>query len=300
MAPATSNPGTMVGLGGVAPSDARPLDPTDGGAGGHDTIRAADVGRAPLDGGAGDDAMRLSSAAPGSILLDGEGDDRIRGDALASVIYGGAGDDRFLLREDTAGATVIADAEGHNRLRLDADAPLGFERVEGSDGLRILLGGGGAYERSRDVVWVDFFANPGNRVNGLRTTAVADLTVTTQPPPQPPAELTPTVPQFINAANWTYSRDEGNLPAGLRPLLVDGEHLTREVTGSGFYGAAFLTPANQVIVAFEGTHLSTLEEDPEFVFAQIAADAQLYLGEVPAAFGDTYAFTLAALTAAED
>lgn len=273
-------------------------DYTARGRDGDDRIVAEGVGRSVLDGGAGDDVIRLLSAAPHSILLGGDGDDRIRADAPGSLIYGGEGDDRYVLRGDTAGGAVIVDSEGRNRLRIDTDGPIGFSRVEGSDDLRILLGGDGTYDRARDVVWADFFANPSNRVNDLRTAEVAALAVA-EPSPPPPPTTVPTLAEFINAANWAYARDEGNIPAGLRPLEVDGEHLAREVTDSGFYGAAFLTPDDQVIVAFEGTHLSALDDDPEFVLAQVAADLQLYLGLVPTAFSDTYAFTLAALTAAE-
>ena len=75
----------------------------------------------------------------------------------------------------------------------------------------------------------------------------------------------PTTAQFINAANWTYGRDEAALPADLRAFTVAGQHLTLEITDDGFYGAAFLTPDDQVVIAFEGTHLSALEEQPAFV-----------------------------------
>jgi hypothetical protein len=71
-----------------------------------------------------------------------------------------------------------------------------------------------------------------------------------------------------------------------------------EVTQNGFYGAAFLTPSDQVIVAFEGTNLSALQEDPVFVAAQVAADAQIYLGLKPAAYDDALDFTKGVLDAA--
>ena len=105
--------------------------------------------------------------------------------------------DRVRLREDSAGGTVITDAEGHNRLRIDAGGPLGFERVGRGDDLYILLGGGETYDRARDVVWVDFFANPDNRVNGLTAAEVAAEAVVFPPP----AQVTqPTTAQFLNAA----------------------------------------------------------------------------------------------------
>jgi hypothetical protein len=109
----------------------------------------------------------------------------------------------------------------------------------------------------------------------------------------------PTTAQFINAANCTYGRDEADLPADLRAFMVAGEHLTLEITDHGFYGAAFLTPGDQVVIAFEGTHLSALEEQPAFVGAQIAADARIYLGQSPAAYADALIFTQAVIAAAE-
>jgi Ca2+-binding RTX toxin-like protein len=143
---------------------------------GDDTIRALGVGRSVLDGGDGDDRIRLTSDVPGGTVLGGDGDDRIRVDAPAAMLYGGAGDDRYVLNGATAGGTVITDTEGHNRLSIDNGCvPLGFERLLHSDHLYILLGGGDTYDRTHDVVWLDFFTNPGNRVDGMRATEIAEL-----------------------------------------------------------------------------------------------------------------------------
>ena len=152
--------------------------------------------------------------------------------APASMIYGAAGDDRFRLREDSAGGTVITDADGRNRLHIDASGPLGFERIGQSGNLYILLGGGETYDSARDVVWVDFFATPHNRVNGLGAAEIAELATPEPPPPLPPLE--PNTAEFLSAANWTYARDYGDLPADLRPFAVDGEHLALEVTDHVF------------------------------------------------------------------
>jgi Ca2+-binding RTX toxin-like protein len=143
---------------------------------GDDRIVAKGVGRSLLDGGAGDDHIRLVSAAAGNTVLGGDGNDRIRVDAPASMIYGGAGDDRFILNGATAGGTVIHDAEGHNRLKIENECfPLGFERMPHSDHLYILLGGGDSYDSTRDVVWLNFFANPDNRVAGMSVAEIDDL-----------------------------------------------------------------------------------------------------------------------------
>jgi hypothetical protein len=116
--------------------------------------------------------------------------------------------------------------------------------------------------------------------------------------PQPEASAPPDTSTLLNTANWTYYRDLANLPTGLRFLEVDGQPLAQEVTADGFYGAAFLTAANQVIVAFEGTHISALEDDPEFVAAQVLADGIIFAGLAPPAYGDGLRFTEAALAAA--
>jgi hypothetical protein len=112
-------------------------------------------------------------------------------------------------------------------------------------------------------------------------------------------EAAPTVSEFINAAHWTYERDYGDLPADLQPFRVDGRHLALEVTRNGFYGAAFLTPSDQVVVAFEGTFLSNLSGAPELVLAQLVADRQLHRGQAPAALGDALQFTRGVLDAAD-
>lgn len=117
-------------------------------------------------------------------------------------------------------------------------------------------------------------------------------------PGAPEAASPPATATLLNAANWTYDRDLANLPTGLRFLEANGQPLALEVTADGFYGAAFLTAANQVIVAFEGTHVSALSSDPEFVAAQVLADGLIFAGIAPPAFGDALRFTEAALAAA--
>ncbi|TDH62464.1 hypothetical protein E2C06_11375 [Dankookia rubra] len=117
-------------------------------------------------------------------------------------------------------------------------------------------------------------------------------------PGLPEASPPPDTATLLNAANWTYDRDLANLPAGLRFLEAGGQPLALEVTADGFYGAAFLTAANQLVLAFEGTHISALSSDPEFVAAQVLADGLIFAGIVPPAFGDAVRFAEAALAAA--
>src|SRR6478609_7354551 len=56
-------------------------------------------------------------------------------------------------------------------------------------------------------------------------------------PQSPTAEASapPHTATLLNAANWTYDRDLGNLPEGLRFLQVNGQPLAQEVTADGFY-----------------------------------------------------------------
>jgi hypothetical protein len=51
----------------------------------------------------------------------------------------------------------------------------------------------------RDVVWVDFFANPDNRVNGLGAAEIARI-ATLAPPAAPPQADEPGTAEFLTAA----------------------------------------------------------------------------------------------------
>ena len=108
----------------------------------------------------------------------------------------------------------------------------------------------------------------------------------------------PTTQQFFDAAVWTYRHD--SLPP--LPYLedADGQPLMRLEAGDGFFAAALVTPAGDVIIAFEGTDLGGIvrEEDREFVIAQLRADALIYFGETPPAFIDAYTFTDTVIRAA--
>ena len=171
-------------------------------AGGNDIIEATGVGQSLLDGGDGDDRIDLTSSVAFNTIMGGAGNDRIRVDAPAAYIDGGEGDDGFWLNGANAGGTVIVDTQGANHLEIDKGGiPLNFERVSNSDNLYILLDGGDTYDRTRDVVWADFFANPDNQVDGLTTAEIADRAVTFQP----------AVPAPVPAATSTGQDDsDGN------------------------------------------------------------------------------------------
>lgn len=222
---------------------------------GADRLLARDIGASLLEGGAGDDTLRIDSGRFGSTLRgdegDDEGDDVLRIRAPGTVAEGGAGDDVFRLDGAAAAGTVIVDGEGRNRLTIDGAAPPTFRREAGGDDLHVILGGGTAFDPTRDVVWKDLFDHPLNRVNGLGVAEIEALIG--DPGPHPDL---PSLSQQMNAANAVYARDYAKLPADLAPFLVGGQHLALEVTAAGFYGAAFVTPENQLVVAFEGTCIS--------------------------------------------
>lgn len=107
----------------------------------------------------------------------------------------------------------------------------------------------------------------------------------------------PTTSEFLNAANWTYTRSSRN-PADLKPLLVNGKQLTMQVTLDGFYGAAFVSPSDQVVIAYEGTSLPDILAGTPFGLAQVAADLGIYFGQTIPAYGDAAAFAHKVITAA--
>lgn len=109
----------------------------------------------------------------------------------------------------------------------------------------------------------------------------------------------PSTSDLINAANAAYN--DGGVPAApssLTLLQVGGKPLTLRDDSDGFFGAAYVTGSGQVIIAFEGTDLSSFEDNPRFAAAQVAADGLIYLGLEPAAYDDALAFTRTAIAAA--
>ena len=108
----------------------------------------------------------------------------------------------------------------------------------------------------------------------------------------------PTTSEFLNAANWTYTRSSTTNPADLKPLLVNGKQLTMQVTSDGFYGAAFVSPSDQVVIAYEGTSLPDIADGTPFGLAQVAADLGIYFGQNIPAYGDAAAFAQKVIKAA--
>ncbi|MEJ0020194.1 MAG: Hint domain-containing protein [Acetobacteraceae bacterium] len=107
------------------------------------------------------------------------------------------------------------------------------------------------------------------------------------------SDETPTLEQYINAADWAYTQGKAELPSELgltRMTYLDGDKLELYSQDTGFYGAALLTSANQIIVTFEGTNLFT--GDDIFTAAQIADDTAIFEGITAPSFLTATAFTL--------
>ncbi|MBB3747676.1 hypothetical protein FHT44_000137 [Mycolicibacterium sp. BK634] len=123
-----------------------------------------------------------------------------------------------------------------------------------------------------------------------------DATPTTQPVPPtmtytgPTTALTPTVAQFLNAAAAEYVL--GGTPGGLRPFTVNGVPVTSTNTLTGERAQVWVTPQNQIIIAYQGTTGGTnLLFNPLIAISQIVTDLQvLYTHTTPQAFHDALAF----------
>jgi hypothetical protein len=101
---------------------------------------------------------------------------------------------------------------------------------------------------------------------------------------------TPTVAQFLNAATAEYVL--GGVPAGLKPFTVNGWPVTSTNTLTGESAQVWVTPQNQIIIAYQGTTGGThLLANPLIAVTQILADMQgISTNTTPAAFHDSLNF----------
>ncbi|WP_431235153.1 hypothetical protein ACQ856_11930 [Mycolicibacterium psychrotolerans] len=131
---------------------------------------------------------------------------------------------------------------------------------------------------------------------GIEHAAGLDATPTTQPVPPtmtytgPTTALTPTVAQFLNAAAAEYVL--GGVPGGLRQFTVNGVPVTSTNVLSGESAQVWVTPQNQIIIAYQGTTGGTnLLFNPLIAISQIVTDLQiLFTGTTPRAFTDALRF----------
>lgn len=101
---------------------------------------------------------------------------------------------------------------------------------------------------------------------------------------------TPTVSQFLNASNATYSL--AGTPSGLTPFLHDGKQLVISDQFSGMAAKVWQTPDQQVVIAFQGTTGGdNMLINPTILVGQIAADIQAASQHVSQSQKDALAFT---------
>lgn len=120
------------------------------------------------------------------------------------------------------------------------------------------------------------------------------------PPPQPPfptltytgdtTAATPTVAQFLNASAAAYGL--GTTPGGLVPFTVNGFQMASANIISGMAARVWVTPDNQIVIAYQGTTGGTnLLFNPFIAAAQILTDLQvIYTQTTPWAFHDALRF----------
>jgi hypothetical protein len=101
---------------------------------------------------------------------------------------------------------------------------------------------------------------------------------------------TPTVAQFLNAAAAGYVF--GGVPAGMTPFTVNGWPVTSTNILTGESAKVWVTPQNQIIIAYQGTTGGTnLLVNPLIAISQIIADTQgIFSDTTPPAFVDSLTF----------
>ena len=101
---------------------------------------------------------------------------------------------------------------------------------------------------------------------------------------------TPTVKQFLDASTAEYGL--GTAPGGMVPFTVDGWPLTSTHLETGSDASVWVTPQNQIIIAYSGTTGGTnLLFNPLIAITQIITDLEAGLGNTtPAAFTEALDF----------
>ena len=109
----------------------------------------------------------------------------------------------------------------------------------------------------------------------------------------------PSTSDFLAAANAAYSTDPAT--ASGMTVLTGARAAPVQATNvmNSFHGVALETASGQVIVAYEGTALGSLQSRPTFVQAQLAGDEAIAKGQDAAAYADALRFTERAVAVAE-
>jgi hypothetical protein len=135
---------------------------------------------------------------------------------------------------------------------------------------------------------------------GLDKTPVAQQVPPTESYKLPTdAPTTPTVSQFLDAAAAEYVF--GGTPGDLKPFTVDGKQMTSTNELTGESAKAWVTPQNQIIIAYQGTTGGTnLLANPLIAISQAVTDAQIiFTNTTPQAFTDSLTFERQVQTQAE-
>jgi len=108
----------------------------------------------------------------------------------------------------------------------------------------------------------------------------------------------PTVTQFLNAANAEYVL--GGVPAGMHAFTVNGRAVSYTNTASGASAQVWVTAQNQIIIAYQGTTGGEyLAVNPVIALTQIAADVGIWAGTTTGAETSSLAFAQSVTAAAE-
>jgi hypothetical protein len=127
----------------------------------------------------------------------------------------------------------------------------------------------------------------GPATAGRRT--VGDITET--------RATSPTVTELFDAAWENYS--QSGVAADLTPFLVGGKQLQITDTTAGVVADVWLTPAKQVVIAYEGTLGNTpAGPNPAFLISQILDDAAIFSSPAPV-IGETVALAFEKKVAAD-
>lgn len=109
-------------------------------------------------------------------------------------------------------------------------------------------------------------------------------------------ESSPSVADYLNAADWAYAQAgtpyvDGNttLPAGFSYFMVNGQTLIDYNPATGFYGAALINASGQIIVTFEGTNFFTGNDI--FTTGQTLDDLAITAGADAASYQTALSFT---------
>lgn len=142
-------------------------------------------------------------------------------------------------------------------------------------------------------IWSSLAALPSNIIDNTTPndlmTFLNDKTAIPVPTNQN-LNQTPTVSQFMNAANAEYALT--GTPDGMSPFLINGKQLSVIDEASGMSAKVWMTDNDQVIIAFQGTTGGiNLLTNPAAVATGVLSDIQIWNQTVSQAQKDALSFT---------